>query len=391
MTYPMKLKIATFIDEILGRIIVNIVSLIPPYPKPISSSININNILVLKFWGMGSILQATPLLENLKIKYTDAQLDILTFSSNRQIVESLGLFQNIYTIDWSLGIPRFLIKTILFILKNLKRYTMVIDIEFFSMFSALLTKALARDYSLGFGGFYSGRNRIYSKTVIFDHSTHIRLIFLKFLNALNIEIPSDIKMIPPNITIKDTQSVDNLYPILKKEVPKIAVNINTGELCMNRRWPINHFKALIDQLSNKYSDLIFFLIGSKDDTSYVESLYISLKNKERVYMTTGILNIVETVYLLKHMTFLITNDSGPLHISEAIGTPVVSFFGPETPNLFGPTLTNSMVFYLNMYCSPCLNTYTAKKTTCKNNFCLNNISSDQVYKKICKVYFRDNL
>jgi len=87
---------------------------------------------------MGSILQATPLIENLKIKYSNSKLSILTFSSNKQIVESLGLFHNIYTIDWSLGIVRFLINTFIFVIKNFRGYTMVIDLEFFSMFSALL-------------------------------------------------------------------------------------------------------------------------------------------------------------------------------------------------------------------------------------------------------------
>jgi ADP-heptose:LPS heptosyltransferase len=89
------------------------------------------------------------------------------------------------------------------------------------------------------------------------------------------------------------------------------------------------------------------------------------------------------------MMFLVTNDSGPLHISEAVGTPTVCFFGPETPNLFGPTLTNSLIFYQNMYCSPCLNTYNIKKSTCIDNQCLKRITPQHVFSRICDEYFKD--
>ena len=88
----------------------------------------------------------------------------------------------------------------------------------------------------------------------------------------------------------------------------------------------------------------------------------------------------ELCALLQRSALLITNDSGPLHLAEALATPTVSFFGPETPLLYGPTGDNQVVFYKGIYCSPCLNVHNQKQAPCKgNNVCMKLINPDEVF------------
>jgi ADP-heptose:LPS heptosyltransferase len=85
------------------------------------------------------------------------------------------------------------------------------------------------------------------------------------------------------------------------------------------------------------------------------------------------------IALLSICDACISNDSGPLHIAAALGIRTVSFFGPESPLLYGPRGEGHTVFYAGIYCSPCLNVYNAKKAMCNgNNICMQEITPEQV-------------
>src|SRR4030043_2289661 len=105
----------------------------------------------------------------------------------------------------------------------------------------------------------------------------------------------------------------------------------------------------------------------------------------------GILNMAgktslrELISLISECDVFVTNDSGPLHISYAVGTPMVAIFGSTDPELTGPpsgTIGNSNLVVTHKFsCSPCF------ERTCRNNDlrCMYAITSDDVYLGIKKV------
>lgn len=378
----MHYKLAAFLDIFPGRLLLRLIYLLPPLPKKISVSTNFKNVLIMKFWGIGSILETTPFLRALKRKYPEAAIDILTFSENQQIAESLRLFRHVYVINLRQGIFSFFWQTMRFILGCRGKYSLVIDLEFFAYFSALVTKMLGSKYALGFKSFFTIRNRCYSRTVVFDHSSHVRIIFLKFLDALSIERATDITLSAPNIPNEKRLSVLEKFSTLKDNYIKIAVNINASELCLNRRWPEENFRRLIGFIQQDYKDVQIYLVGGEGDVLTVKSFYDSLPDKKGVHIVAGKLDALEFSYALSKMTILISSDSGPVHIAEAINIPTVCFFGPETPNLYGTMSDKSLVFYNNLFCSPCLNTFNQKRTECLDNQCLKTILPEEVYAKM---------
>ena len=107
--------------------------------------------------------------------------------------------------------------------------------------------------------------------------------------------------------------------------------------------------------------------------------------------TTQVVNLAgrtslgELIGVFKRLALFVTNDSGPLHIAAALGVPTVSFFGPETPVLYGPKGRDSLIFYKGIYCSPCLSVFNAKTAPCKGqNICMQSICSDEVLEAIHK-------
>jgi len=91
--------------------------------------------------------------------------------------------------------------------------------------------------------------------------------------------------------------------------------------------------------------------------------------------------VEELLPFLRGCDLFITNDSGPLHMAALVGTPTVSFFGPETPEFYGPLgdSETTAVFYKHLYCSPCLSAYNVKTPVCGgDNRCLQAITVDEV-------------
>jgi ADP-heptose:LPS heptosyltransferase len=97
-------------------------------------------------------------------------------------------------------------------------------------------------------------------------------------------------------------------------------------------WPAEKFAELVSRLQ-KEMPCVFLAIGAMKDRPVVESL--REKSKVIIFDLGGKLTLGMLGVLLKKSALLISNDSGPVHIAAAVGTPVVSIFGRYEPGL-GP-------------------------------------------------------
>jgi len=85
------------------------------------------------------------------------------------------------------------------------------------------------------------------------------------------------------------------------------------------------------------------------------------------------------IALLERAALVITNDSGPAHLADAVGTPTIVLFGPESPDHYGPLGERSTAFHAGLYCSPCLNAANTKIAPCGGrNVCMQLIPGQDV-------------
>ena len=85
---------------------------------------------------------------------------------------------------------------------------------------------------------------------------------------------------------------------------------------------------------------------------------------------------------------MVTNDSGPAHYATLTSIDVVTLFGPESPEVFGARSERSHLMWAGLACSPCVNAFNQRVTTCTNNLCMQAISVDQVFEKMTSVLQR---
>ncbi len=108
------------------------------------------------------------------------------------------------------------------------------------------------------------------------------------------------------------------------------VAVHPGASCPTRQWPTKNFIELIKRVTEKYSCPVL-LIGGADLPKVAPELMEQLPMT--VINLTGKTSLAQLVSILKRCRLLISNDSGPVHLADAIGTPVVSIFTRNQPGI----------------------------------------------------------
>lgn len=138
-----------------------------------------------------------------------------------------------------------------------------------------------------------------------------------------------------------------------------------------KRWPAEKFAAAAIEIQKK-TNCLWLIFGGKNDIETATLIGKDIEHKN----LAGRTSLRELMALLKLSRVLLTNDTGPMHVAAALGTPVVVPFGSTSPELTGPVSANGLnhqIIKSDAPCSPCF------LRECPIDFrCLNGISSDRV-------------
>ena len=92
----MNISLMKYADEYIGRILCALLGRSKSRQAGFPEAAG--NILFIKFWGMGSIILTSPAVQAVHDKFPQAKLHYLTFESNREVLEILGIADSIITI-----------------------------------------------------------------------------------------------------------------------------------------------------------------------------------------------------------------------------------------------------------------------------------------------------
>lgn len=139
-----------------------------------------------------------------------------------------------------------------------------------------------------------------------------------------------------------------------------------------RRWPIEHYVEVAKKLLEH--NLPVLLIGAESD-AWVRPYFSSLPVIDGIGKTT----LTDLVALLKRCRFLLTHDTGSLHLAKLARCKTLALFGPTHPREFG-VFGEHIWGGESLACAPC---YDGKNyAPCTNNLCMKNILPARVLKKI---------
>ena len=140
---------------------------------------------------------------------------------------------------------------------------------------------------------------------------------------------------------------DSLLIDIKNSTKKL-VALAPGSVWFTKKWPTEYYKLLSEQLVENNFGII--LIGSTDEKEICNKV---LPNKNGINLA-GELSLLESAAVIKNCDLMICNDSGALHIANAMQTDVFAFFGPTVQSIgYYPFRENDFVFEREMECRPC--------------------------------------
>ncbi len=195
---------------------------------------------------------------------------------------------------------------------------------------------------------------------------------LDVLRAVGIEAKDRALYMP--VKAEDERIVDRFFLLNDLDKKDTVIAIHPGASCPSKRWPAYRFGRVADELIEKHKVKVV-IIGGPADIKTVKEVESGMLHKP-IILSEGH-SLGEVAALLKRCKMFISNDSGPVHIAVAVGTPVISIFGRLDPGLspkrWGPVGPNDIVIHKDVGCKYC------KAHKCEINFkCLDAITVEDV-------------
>lgn len=156
------------------------------------------------------------------------------------------------------------------------------------------------------------------------------------------------------------------------------ITIHPSSSCPSKKWPAERFSRVADRLIEEYNIKVVLIAGAGNKN---DSLIVKRCMKHKAVDFSGETSIPELASLLKRSDLFISNDSGPVHVASAVGTPAIVIFGRKDkglgPKRWGPTGKSDIILHKDAGCIQCLAHNCAKEF-----LCLKMIKEDDVIKAV---------
>ena len=168
---------------------------------------------------------------------------------------------------------------------------------------------------------------------------------------------------------------------------RLIVGLNAGaEYGPAKRWLADRF-AKVAQLVSQEIDCRWVLFGGPGDVETARVIEDQLRaagfDPGSILNLAGKTSLLELCTLIRCCAVLLTNDTGPMHLAGALGTPVVAVFGSTSPELTGPLGDRDIVVRQPVECSPCF------LRECPIDFrCMERVTVEQVAEAVQKQLHR---
>ncbi len=208
---------------------------------------------------------------------------------------------------------------------------------------------------------------------------HQVFYYLNIVKALGAEVADSIDAAVPEIDITDDE-VEAALEIIRKAgfAGRTLVGAAPGaSYGPAKMWPEQSFSSVFEHMNSAGGlNAVPVIFGGYDDQPAAKSLSDKLtKAGVKNLNLAGETNLTEFMALASLMKVFISNDSGPMHVAAALGTPTVGIFGSTEPAHTGPVGRCVKIVRKPIDCSPCFK----RKCPYGHYKCLKSITPEDVY------------
>ncbi len=335
-----------------------ILSLLPFFKREKNHPMHPRRFLLVSTTALGDTLWATPAINALRNSFPNAFIGVLTSPIGYQVLQSLPAINEIFLFASLFSLRKKLIK---------RKFDTVLIFHTSQRLALPLVSTIGAAHIVGTTGINKGLDSLLTD-LIAPSQCHEILRRLEIVEAAGGEKTSfQLQYFPDS---KDFLEIKTLFvqKHLNRKTPIIV--LHPGSKDGYKRWPIEKYIVLGKTLRKKGFQIL--ITGGKDEDLLVQEVSSAISGAIPINLPFHLF-----AALLTKVSLVITNDTGPMHLSLALHTPVIALFAPTDPTICGPYRTPlGHVIAKERTCTPCL------KRKCRLPFCLLQITPEMIIKKV---------
>lgn len=330
-----------------------------------------SRILAIRFSSMGDIVLTSPVIRQLDRLFPDAEIDFLTRSEYAPLARALPGVAEVECLAPETGLWRLVSRL------RERRYDLAIDLH-----GNLRSRLVAMTGIAGrvlrydkrrFARMAIVRRRRRSRPVLHTIDRYLEVLAgleaaaaPDAANALGLSGATGLTGAPNQEGAHDT--ADKRLPQLKVDSAATAeveerlagagigpdvriLGVAPGASHGPKRWPPERFARVADHMAES-RDMKILLLGSEADRPVTGEVAHAMERPAVDW--TGATDLALLPAAVRRCALLVSNDSGPMHVATAVGTPVIGVFGATHPRLgFAPVGPADTAVTLDLPCSPC--------------------------------------
>ena len=299
-------------------------------------------VLIIQTAFIGDVILATSLLESWHHAHPGDELHFLVRSGNESLLDSHPFLAGLHT--WkkpsNAGLRYWNLAVLGIELRRMNFNVVVTPHRHIS--SGILMLMSGAKQRMGFSSHPLSR--------AFTHSQH------HGLGNGEHEIERNHRLIADDVGLLKPKN-PRLYPVQKFDDQGLSEKFGVAapsSQWATKQWPSGRWVEWLDLEFGTAPEQTIVLIGGPSDRAELEQI-ASQSNHERLEIRTD-LSLLDAVALMRKAIWVVTNDSGPMHMASSVDVPTVAIFCSTLPSFgFGPLASQSVVVEVEMKldCRPC--------------------------------------
>ena len=348
---------------------------------------SIRRILIVQPYGIGDALFTTPLLRALRTLPTVEAVDLLLGSRTESVFRNNPHVNQIFSLDkgaWHREGSGRMVRDAFSLWKNLKgRHDLLIDCS------------LQREYGF-YGKFFLGiprrigfnfKNRATFLTRALPlpngfEGKHVIDFYCELGRLMGLEIED--RFAEFYLSEEDREEAEKI--LREKSVSMasrfLAVAPGGGESwgkdAVFKRWPVTSFIKMISLMKDRLDFEGILILGSKNEKTLGEE--IQKESSLPAINLSGEVSLGGAAALLEKSVLFLANDGGLVHLAHALRVPLIAFYGPVDPAVYGPcpeTPEAIAVAKAGLPCRPCYSRF-RYNSDCPDRECLTDLHPEEV-------------
>ncbi len=347
---------------------------------------SLRRVLVVQPFGIGDLLFITPILRALRLIPTVEKVDILLGSRTEEVMKQNPHIDEWFVIDKDLMRREGKLKSfkkMAALGKQLKAnqydllldYSMTAEYGFWSKFFLGIPRRAAYNYK--------NRSRFHN----------IRLALPEgFKNKHGVDYACELAE-KAGVRVEDRFMEMYLDPHEEESAQALLDGkFSSGFLVVSpgggeswgkdahfKRWPVSYFADLIHRLTQETGEKGVVILGSAQEKTLGDELKQRLKLPS--LNLAGQATLAQSAALIKKASLFIGNDGGLVHAARVLRTPLIAFYGPVDPVVYGPYPASQeavAIYKKDLPCRPCYQNF-RYNSACEKRECLQELSPDEVW------------